>query len=103
MERKQGHFGFADLFAEKRRRQPTFRNLLAERSLLYLLLDEINDQLMAHGKLVKTGCVVDATLISSACRPRKQVDIEMVSTDRKEDEAPACQVTVSYSRDSEAA
>jgi IS5 family transposase len=190
MERKQGHYGFADLFAEKRRRQPNFldavntlldwskvekklrrnlgrsgencagvkaypalcmfkilllqtwydlsdaameeslcdrysfsrfvgisfeddvpdhtticrfRNLLAEKRLLHSLLDEINFQLTAHGKLVKSGCAVDATLIPSARRPRKQIDIEMVATDRKEDEAPESPVTVSYSKDTEAA
>ena len=35
--------------------------------------------------------------------PRKQVNIEMVTTYRKEDEAHDCQVTVSYSQDSEVA
>jgi IS5 family transposase len=60
-------------------------------------------QLSVQGKLVKSGCVVDATIISSASHPRKQVDVEMVSTDREEDETGDCQVTVSYSKDTEAA
>ena len=80
-----------------------FRNLLAEKKLLQPLLNEVNGQLATQGKLVKSGCVVDATLISSAARPRKQVDIEMVVTDREEDAASDYQVTVSYSKDAEAA
>jgi IS5 family transposase len=80
-----------------------FRNLLAEKKLLQKLLYEVNGQLAAQGKLVKSGCVVDATIISSAARPRKQVDVEMVAVDREEDAGSKCKVTVSYSKDSEAA
>jgi IS5 family transposase len=35
-----------------------FRNLPAEKGLLQELPDEVNDQLQARGKLVKTGCIV---------------------------------------------
>jgi IS5 family transposase len=80
-----------------------FRNLLAAKKLLQPLLDEVNGQLAVQGRLVKSGCVVDATLISSAARPRKQVDVETVAVDREEDVADDCQVTVSYSKDAEAA
>ena len=80
-----------------------FRNLLANKKLLQPLLNEVNGQLTAQGKLVKSGCVVDATLISSAARPRKRVEIEMVAVDREEDTVSECEVTVSYSKDSEAA
>jgi len=80
-----------------------FRNLLAEKKLLQKLLNEVNAQLASQGKLVKTGCVVDATIISSAAHPRKQVDVEMVAVDREEDISSECKVTVSYSSDSEAA
>ena len=80
-----------------------FRNLLAEKKLLQKLLNEVNTQLAAQGKLVKSGCVVDATIISSAARPRKQVDVEMVAIDREEDAESACEVTVGYSSDTEAA
>jgi IS5 family transposase len=80
-----------------------FRNLLAEKKLLQTLLNEVNGQLASQGKLVKSGCVVDATLISSAARPRKQVDIEKVVTDREEDADGAYEATVSYSKDAEAA
>jgi len=80
-----------------------FRNLLAEKKLLQKLLNEVNGQLASQGKLVKSGCVVDATIISSAARPRKQVDVEMVAVDREEDVGSECEVTVSYSSDTEAA
>jgi len=80
-----------------------FRTLLAEKKLLQKLLNEVNMQLAAQGKLVKTGCVVDATIISSAARPRKQVDVEMVTVDREEDNDSECKVTVSYSNDAQAA
>ena len=80
-----------------------FRNLLAERKLLQKLLDEINQQLAAQGKLVRSGCVVDATIIPSSSNPRKQVDIEAVTVDREEDAVDTFRVSVSYSKDSEAA
>ena len=82
-----------------------FRNLLAKKKLLQPLLDEVNGQLASQGKLVKSGCVVDATLISSSARPRKRVEIEMIAVDRDEDEDTISkyQVTESYSKDAEAA
>ena len=80
-----------------------FRNLLVEKKLLDKLLNEINDQLMRQGKLVKTGCSVDASIIPSANHPTKRVDIDLVPEDRKEDEAPVPTVTVSYSKDTDAA
>ena len=56
-----------------------FRNLLAEKKVLQKLLDEVNGQLASHGKLVKSGCAVDATIITSASRPRKHIEVEMVA------------------------
>lgn len=80
-----------------------FRNLLIEKKLLHRLLDEINNQLMHQGKLVKTGCSVDASIITSANHPVKRVDIDIVPEDRKEDERPKPEVTISYSKDVDAA
>ena len=80
-----------------------FRNLLVERKVLHRLLDEINGQLMLQGKLVKTGCSVDASVIPSANHPSKQVTIELVPEDRKEDECPEPTVRISYSKDTDAA
>jgi len=79
-----------------------FRNCLVEKQLLHVLLDEINKQMEKQGKLVKKGVAVDASIISSAARPRKQVDIETVACDREESVAPQVKVTVSYSHDSDA-
>ncbi len=80
-----------------------FRNLLVSKGVLKPLLDEINGQFEKQGKLVKKGVAVDASIISSAARPRKQVDIESVATDRAEEIAPATKVTVTYSHDADAA
>ena len=79
-----------------------FRNILAEKKCLQKLLDEVNQQLSAKGKLVRSGCVVDATIISSSSHPHKQVDIETVAIDREEEDTDTCRVSVSYSKDIEA-
>ena len=83
-----------------------FRNLLVEKALLEPLLDEVNKQFARQGKLVKKGVAVDASIVASAARPRKQVEIEHVAKDREEDASPmneTTQVSVSYSKDSDAA
>jgi IS5 family transposase len=83
-----------------------FRNALIEKKLLQTLLDEVNTQMKKQGRLVKKGVAVDASIISSAARPRKRVDIETVVCDRKEDELPCTtqtKVSVSYSHDCDAA
>ena len=83
-----------------------FRNLLVEKSVLKPLLDEVNRQFEKQGKLVKKGVAVDASIVASAARPRKQVEIEHVPHDRDEDVAPKderIQVSVSYSKDPDAA
>ena len=80
-----------------------FRNRLLEKGLLQKLLDEVNGQLQTQGKLVKKGCIVDASIISSAAHPTKRVDIENIPEDRKEDDTPNVSVTVSYSHDEDAA
>lgn len=81
-----------------------FRNLLLQKGLMKKLLDEINKQLEVQGKLVKTGCIVDASIISSAARPKKVVEIDVVPEERKQAEDLAEPVvTVSYSHDTDAA
>ena len=52
-----------------------FRNHLEERGLLVKRLNMINEQLERHGILVRTGSIVDATLIPSARRPRKVEEV----------------------------
>ena len=82
-----------------------FRNTLVAKKLLQTLLDEVNGQMEKQGKLVKAGVAVDASIISSAARPRKRVDIETAVCDRAEGESSSAEITVSvsYSHDSDAA
>jgi IS5 family transposase len=83
-----------------------FRNLLIEKKLLEALMYEVNGQMEKKGKLVKKGVAVDASIISSAARPRKLVDVEFVVCDREEAASPTAEkpnVSVSYSHDSDAA
>lgn len=61
-----------------------FRNHLEERGLLAKLLNMINEQLEGHGILVRTGSIVDATLIPSSRCPRK---VEEVIADELADAA----------------
>jgi IS5 family transposase len=76
-----------------------FRNLLVEKKLLHAVLDEVNGQMEKQGKLVKKGVAVDASIISSAARPRKQVDTETV----RDGEGAENTLSVSYSHDRDAA
>jgi IS5 family transposase len=82
-----------------------FRNLLVEKQLLEVLLDEVNLQMEKQGKLVKRGVAIDASIISSAARPRKQVDVTSVVCDREEASPPLAEneLSVSYSHDNDAA
>lgn len=61
-----------------------FRQALLELNLYEELFQEINRQLEERGLLVREGAIVDATLITSARRPRKTIDIEEMPEDRKE-------------------
>ena len=81
-----------------------FRNLLIEKKLLERLLDEVNGQMEKQGKLIKKGAAVDASIISSAARPRKLIDMESVTSDREECDPASNQsmASVSYSHDREA-
>jgi IS5 family transposase len=65
-----------------------FRNHLEERGLLVKLFNMINEQLEAHGILVRTGSSVDATLIPSARQPRKveEVIADELASEHDEDE-----------------
>lgn len=63
-----------------------FRNSLVERGLLEKLLDEVNRQFSRQGKLLKKGIAVDASIVSSAARPRTHQEVETMAEDRKEAE-----------------
>ena len=64
-----------------------FRNRLLELKLYDWLFDEINNQLVKKGFIVRerAGAVIDATVIESANRPRQV--IKRIPEDRKEDDA----------------
>ncbi len=65
-----------------------FRRMLGLRGLDAALLSEVNRQLQERGLKVGNApvAVVDATIVESAARPRRQ--IEVVAEDRAEGEAP---------------
>ena len=77
-----------------------FRNHLSSRGLDEKLFHMLNEQLEAHKLIVKHGVLVDASVVTSARRPRKTQVIEAV-TDREEDEADYDLITT-YSDDTDA-
>lgn len=79
-----------------------FRSSLAERNLLTKLLGLLNKQFEAKGVLVRKDAIVDATVVASARRPVKTIDI--MAKDREEGEGdPGVKAVISYSDDIEAA
>lgn len=58
-----------------------FRHRLIQQGLMNTLLEEVNVQLMNKGLKIKEskGAIVDATIIQSACRPRKVIKTEITS------------------------
>lgn len=78
-----------------------FRQSLVERNILKRLLDKLNHQLERRGLLVREGTIVDASVVSSARRPIKVLDV--LPEDREEDSGDAPDVTISYSDDADAA
>jgi IS5 family transposase len=78
-----------------------FRQSLVERNVQKRLLDKLNHQLQRRGLLVREGAIVDASVVSSARRPLKVLDV--LPQDRQEDNEDGTDVTISYSDDAEAA
>lgn len=79
-----------------------FRNELIRKGLYKKLLVRINEQLEKQHILVKKGAIVDASLVTSARRPRKVIDVMTEDRQETEDsEEPGHRV--SYSNDVEAA
>jgi IS5 family transposase len=79
-----------------------FRNKLLELNLYDKLFNEINNQLEDIGILVKSGVLVDATIVESSRRPRKTVKV--MAEDRNEEELSeeSSQTEIEYSSDTEA-
>lgn len=77
-----------------------FRNILIKKGLYKELFEEINNQLENFGIKVKeaNGAIIDATIIESAARPRKQIEIQ---EDRKE-KVNGFNYTISESSDPDA-
>jgi len=72
-----------------------FRQGLVERNILKRLLDKLNHPLERQGLLVREGTIVDTSVVSSARRPIKVLDV--LPEDREEDSSDAPDVTISYS------
>ena len=68
-----------------------FRQGLVERNILKRLRDQLNPQLERWGLLVPEGTIVDASVVSSARRPIKVLDV--LPEDREEDFDDAPDVT----------
>ena len=77
-----------------------FRSALREVKLYERLFKTLNQQLEAGGLLVKSGAIVDATLVESQRRPTKIIEVEPEDEDDV-DQATA-QARVFYSDDTEA-
>lgn len=83
-----------------------FRHEIHQKGLGKPLLDMINAQIGAGGLEIKAGVIVDASLLESARRPRKQQDVFPVDEDGDESGSPSgggYDEETSYSGDSEAA
>jgi len=82
-----------------------FRNEIHEKGLAKPLLDMINAQIEAGGLEIKAGVIVDASLLESSRRPRKQQDVFPVDENGHESESKGggYDVETTYSGDSEAA
>jgi len=63
-----------------------FRNALIAKELDQKLLALLNRQFEKSGLLVKTGAIIDASVVATPRRPRKQVNL--IPEYRKEDETP---------------
>ena len=79
-----------------------FRNVLIRAGVFDNLLAEVCRQLEDHGLKVKEAeaAIIDATLIESAARPRKEIGVP--PQDREEEETPEDQGQLQFSADSDA-
>ncbi len=79
-----------------------FRNLLISQNLWDYLFTMVNHQLEQKGLKVKEsqGAIIDATLIESAARPRKEM--EGMAVDREEEKEYAVEERVTLSKDPDA-
>ena len=79
-----------------------FRNQLHQKGLVEPLLEMVNVQIAAGGIEIKTGIIVDASIIESARRPRKTQDVVPKDDDDQTGDSGGYEVKTSYSGDEEA-
>jgi IS5 family transposase len=83
-----------------------FRNRMVTAKLDGVLLDEINRQLQVNGLMVKGthAALLDATIITSAARPRQSIELDDVEVSDGSDETPVvtAQISYTYSADADA-
>ncbi|WP_207064099.1 transposase [Motiliproteus sp. SC1-56] len=68
-----------------------FRNRLSDLGLDRELFEEISDQLERHGLQIKEAsmAIVDATVIESACRPKRCIEVADDRNESKDDQPSA--------------
>jgi IS5 family transposase len=81
-----------------------FRNKLISKGLDKRVFKEINRQLESLGLTIEAakGAVVDATIIQSAARPRREIEEKKMAEDRQEDQADNMHFEVVDSKDKDA-
>lgn len=62
-----------------------FRSLLTKTGTFELLFKEINNQLETHKIIVKTGLIIDASVIDTPLRPKGKKQLEEITEDRAEE------------------
>jgi IS5 family transposase len=78
-----------------------FRSAMSKSGSFELLFKEINAQLSAHNIIVKTGVIVDASVIETPLRPKGKANHE-VTTDREDEQEVSVDKTYPSSVDQEA-
>jgi IS5 family transposase len=79
-----------------------FRAALIEKKLDQKLLEMLNHQFETSGLLIKTGAIIDASVVASSRRPRKKINL--LPEDRNEGETPELgpKHQIEFSADTEA-
>lgn len=78
-----------------------FRSSMTKKGVFELLFKEINQQLSRHKIIVKTGAIVDASVIETPLRPKGTTNHE-ITTDREDEQELAVNKTYPSSVDQEA-
>jgi IS5 family transposase len=78
-----------------------FRSAMSKSGAFELLFKEINAQLSAHNIIVKTGAIVDASVVETPLRPKGKANHE-VTTDRQDEQEVCVNKTYPSSVDQEA-